>query len=403
MHPLSEQLTTEKMGSNKPTLLMIVSRFPYPLEKGDKLRAYYQIKELSVHYDIALVAVSDQKVLPEHYRQLEQFCVSIHIIPINYVSIAFNVFRCFFNRKPFQVGYFYTFRGQLTINRLVKKIQPKAIYCQLIRVSEYVKNYHFCPKTLDYMDALSMGVERRVKLAPWYTKWLFKSEARRLREYERSIFDYFEHKTIISEQDRALILHPDKQEISSVSNGIDDRFFDVPSCEKKYDLVFVGNLSYAPNIEATSFIVSELLPQNTSLTCLISGATPHPSVVKMCEGSAQLTLQHWIPDIRMAYSEGRIFVAPMLIGTGMQNKLLEAMALGVPCITTSLANNALNAVHGESIYVANTAREFSEAIEALLNDEVLYRKIAENGRNFVREKFEWKNVTQQLVELLGGV
>lgn len=386
--------------SEKPTLLVIVSRFPYPLEKGDKLRAYYQLKELSVQYNVSLIAISSKKIDPDHLQQLAPFCTEIHIIRITFLSIALNVFRCFFNRNPFQVGYFYSFRGHLKVNRLLERIRPDAIYCQLIRVSEYVKNYHLCPKTLDYMDALSMGVERRIALVPWYEKWLFKSEAKRLREYERSIFDYFEHKTIISKQDRELILHPDKSQIKSIPNGIDARFFDTPSCEKKYDLVFVGNLSYAPNIEASSFIFSQILAKNTSLTCLISGATPHPSIVKMSEKSSQLTLQYWIPDIRTAYSEGKIFVAPMFIGTGMQNKLLEAMALGIPCVTTDLANNALNAIHEESIYVANTPDEFLEAIERLLHDEILYRKIAANGRSFVKELFEWKNVTQPLTGLL---
>ena len=100
------------------------------------------------------------------------------------------------------------------------------------------------PKTLDYMDALSAGILRRVDRQPFYKKWLFKIEANRLLKYEQSIFDFFEHRTIISDQDRQLIAHPDKDKILCVPNGIDKSFFENVERPEKFDFVFVGNMSY---------------------------------------------------------------------------------------------------------------------------------------------------------------
>jgi glycosyltransferase involved in cell wall biosynthesis len=162
----------------------------------------------------------------------------------------------------------------------LEEFQPDFIYCQLIRAAEYVKNYHSCPKTLDYMDALSMGIERRILKTPWYYRFIFKIEARRLKLYERSIFDYFEVKTIISEQDKQLILHPDKQNIQVIPNGIDSHFFESLSIQASNDLVFVGNLNYPPNIEAIDFIINELLPKNSNFRYLISGANPSQILIK---------------------------------------------------------------------------------------------------------------------------
>ena len=384
----------------KPKLVVIVSRFPYPLEKGDKLRAFYQIKELSKDFRISLIAISKQKVPTDSIEKLNKYCESINIIKISNWTIFWNLSLCIVNNKPFQVGYFYSFKGHLKIKQLLNNIEPNYIYCQLIRTSEYVKNYHKCPKTIDYMDALSMGIERRISKSPWYSKWLFKSEARRLRIYERSIFDYFETKTIISEQDKEYISHPQKSKIVCIANGIDSSFFEEQNHTAEFDLVFVGNLSYAPNIEAVDYIANQLLPKNIKLTCLISGASARSSVQKTCNSNQQITLQGWVTDIRTTYCRGRIFIAPMMIGTGMQNKLLEAMALGVPCITTSLANNAIKAIHRESIYVANTAIEFQEAIEILTTNNELYQRIAQQGKEFVLKNYNWEKATSVLKETI---
>jgi glycosyltransferase involved in cell wall biosynthesis len=252
------------------------------------------------------------------------------------------------------------------------------------------------------MDALSKGIERRIDKTPWYAKWVFRSEAKRLKNYERVIFDYFEHKTIISDQDREFILHPNRNEIVSIPNGIDERFFDFTKPPARYDLVFIGNLSYAPNVEAVEYIATELLTKNKQLTCLISGATPHSTIQKIARSNVKIELQGWIDDIREAYVSGKIFIAPMMIGTGMQNKLLEAMALGIPCITTTLANNAIEAVHNEHILVANTTDEFLAAINDLLTDQELYKRIATNGQAYIRENYSWKKSTQELAALISS-
>ena len=380
--------------------MVILPRFPFPLEKGDKLRAYYQLRELSEKYAITLVAISDHHIDRSMIDRVAVFCDSIHIIRINPFSILWNLFLCLFSDKPFQVGYFFSAKGKKLVRSLLESNKPKHIYCQLIRTSEYIKDIYDIPKTLDYMDTLSMGIERRIDKAPWYKKWLFREEARRLKQYERTVFDYFDNRTIISEQDRELIPHPERSGISCIPNGIDEQFFHPPSIDKEFDLVFVGNLSYPPNIEAVEYISEKVLSADRSLTCLISGATPHPKVVRICRNNPNFTLSGWVEDIRVSYCKGKIFIAPMLIGTGMQNKLLEAMALGIPCITTSLANNGINGKHRESVLVADSPEEFVDAIHELMNDHDLYRALVDNGRELVRERYSWKKTTEDLIRLI---
>ncbi len=376
---------------------MIVSRFPYPLDKGDKLRAYYQLRELSKTHCVTLVALTDVKVDGTALKHVEEFCEQLRIIPLTQLSKISQMALCIFSNLPFQVGYFYSNRANRIIKQLIKENDFKIVYNQLIRTAEYTKNIHHVPKVIDYMDALSMGIKRRIELQPLYKKWLFKSEARRLVKYEREIFDYFEHATIISEQDKKLIQHPDARHIACIPNGIDESFFNYPSQQKDVELVFTGNLSYPPNIEASKYLVEQLLPSFPGCKLLISGSSPAPAVKELANSTVELT--GWVDDIRSSYARGKLFVAPMFIGTGMQNKLLEAMAMGLPCITTSLANDAIKGIHGTHIFVADTRDEFIQTIQELLENEELRTEIGQNAKDYVQQNFSWEVSTRKLVGL----
>lgn len=379
---------------------MIVSRFPYPLDKGDKLRAFYQLRELSPRFDITLVALTEREVSKSDLKKVENYCEKIEIIHLTWFYKVTQMFLCLFSQKPFQVGYFLNQKAKNKINSLVKQREFKHIYNQLIRTTEYTKSIHHIPKTLDYMDALSVGIKRRIDLQPFYKKWIFKIEAKRLVQYEREIFDYFENKTIISEQDKQLIQHPESNQIECIPNGIDERFFQFEPITKDVDLVFVGNMNYPPNIEAITYIYNELLPELKDVKLLISGASPAKAIHQIANNNPNIELTGWVDDIRTSYARGKIFIAPMFIGTGMQNKLLEAMAMGLPCITTPLANNAIKAEHQINILVAETKEAFIQHIRELLSNEALRNSIGTNARSFIKENYSWETATEKLVDMM---
>ncbi|WP_107037531.1 glycosyltransferase [Brumimicrobium mesophilum] len=381
-------------------LVVITSRFPFPLEKGDKLRAYHQIKELSKHFEVHLISTSEIKVEEDHIQELNPYCKSINIFPISILQKVWGAGTKLFNRKPIQVGYFHHYSIQLKINKLLSEIKPDHIYCQLVRSSEYVKNYHDCPKTIDYMDALSKGLERRSLNAKRLSKFVFESEYKRLMNYENSIFEYFEHHTIISKQDKQYIFHKNRDEIVIIPNGVDDSFLEIKNQHPKtVDLVFIGNMSYPPNVTASQFIVNDILPLlSNNLKVKIAGSNPSKEVMKLANTQVEIT--GYVDDIKEAYRSAKIFVAPMFLGTGLQNKLLEAMALGIPCITTSMANNALGAKPEKEILIADSAESFANQIKRLQDNPELYQLILENGRTFIMENYEWSKVTDKLIQLI---
>ncbi len=382
-------------------LFFILPRVPYPTEKGDKLRAFHQIKQLSKHHEIILCALNDGDLHEDAIPVLKKYVKALHIIPISKISIAYNLIKTLFSKKPLQVGYFYNASSAAIIHKLIEKYQPDHLFCQLIRVAEYVKGIPI-PKTLDYQDVFSKGVERRIAASPFYLKPFLKIEYNRLIRYEHDAFEAFDNKIIISAPDRDLIPHPDREKIVVVANGVDSDFFRPVEAPKHYDLVFTGNMGYPPNIKSAEFLVNEILPKvlhhKPGLRLLIAGANPHLRVMVL--KSPQVDVSGWVPDMRECYASARIFIAPMQIGTGLQNKLLEAMAMKIPCITSNLAFQALNARAGEDILVANTIDDYVSHILMLLGNPETAAKIAQNGFDFAHRNFNWETETEKINQLI---
>lgn len=385
-------------------LFILLSRIPWPLEKGDKLRAYHHIKVLSKSHQIVLVCLSDSKPHPEAHQNLAPYCEEIHFIHLSKLGIAMNLLKTFFNDKPFQVNYFHQKSAQKQIDALMAQHMPKHLFVQLIRTAEYVKKYHIIPSTFDYMDAFSTGAKRRVEKAFPLFKSIIGMEARRLKRYEKLVFNKFTHKTIISTTDRELIEHPEKNLIHILPNGVDFTHFQAdPQIEKSFELVFTGNMSYPPNVKAAHYLAEQVMPllweKRPKARLLIAGATPHPSVKRLANDKIEVS--GWMDQITDAYNCAQVFIAPMEIGTGMQNKILEAMAMQIPCITSPLAGNAIGGTHFENLLLANTPQQYVDHIEDLLTNETTYQKIVANAYAFVHKQFNWEANSEILLQLIG--
>lgn len=381
-------------------ILFVLSRVPYPLEKGDKLRAFHLIRELSARHEVLLFCLADTKTDKRAEGQLKKYCTEVYIHRIPTISKLFNLGKAVFSNKPFQVAYFHSASAQKKFDAFIDAHLPQHIFCQLIRTVEYVKNYRTIPKTLDYMDAFSTGMSRMAGKANWPKKMLMQIEFKRLKYYEQFAAPLFKNHTIISEQDRDC-LDVDAN-IHVLPNGIDPIFFKPAITEKTREILFTGNMSYRPNIESARFLAMEVMPLvwNTmpNVRVTIAGAKPSPQVTALASEKIEVT--GWVDDIASVYAGSRLFVAPMLINSGLQNKLLEAMACGIPCITTTLANNALKAIPNEHIFIADDKVTFAQRIiDALANTDHA-QAVALKGQSYVLENYSWQREANRLEALI---
>lgn len=382
-------------------VLVCLSRFPYPLNKGDKLRAFYQIKELAKEHEVYLFCFNRTKVSQSDLEILKQYCKEIHIEKLFLVSQCFSLFKSFFTSLPLQVAFFTTKKVKRSFFLFSKKVKADVSYFQFVRTAEYAKQINGkC--VLDFQDCLSVNMERRAMKSNRLFKNIFLYEARKLRNYEDTMFDCFNATTIITDIDRDLLSSDRKNEVNIIENGVGDSFLNyTQKKEKKFDVIFSGNMSYAPNVDAARFLINEIMPvvwaKFPETKVVLAGSNPTNYIKSLaCD---RVVITGWVDDMKEYYVQSRIFIAPMRIGTGLQNKLLEAMALSLPCITTPLANSALKSLPDKEILVASDANLLAENIVKLLTDEVLYESIAANGHKFVEENYNWQHSTEKLVKI----
>ncbi|MDB4163534.1 hypothetical protein N9602_06675, partial [Saprospiraceae bacterium] len=167
-------------------LLIISSRFPYPLEKGDKLRLYYQIRELAKWHKITLVSVSDEKASERDKEQLKPFVYSQYHFDITKGVRIYNRLSAILTGLPIQVSQLYDPSIMRVIEKIAKRHHIGHVYCQLPRAAEYARRLDI-PKTIDYMDAFGESMEKRASIYSGFKKKLFSTEAKRMRKYESRI------------------------------------------------------------------------------------------------------------------------------------------------------------------------------------------------------------------------
>ncbi len=382
-------------------LLAITPRFPYPLEKGDKLRAFHQLRALSEDHEVILVALSDASVPAADLAHLEEFCVRVHVITRSRATTLVGLVRAAITGEPLQVGYFRSTAAERQVRRIVADERPDHVYCQLIRTAPYGRDLPV-GSTIDYQDAFSAAARRHAETASLWLRPVLRLEARRVARYEQRARDWFDHQVIISEQDRELLGFAGAEQVQVVANGVDTDFFaPIDPSPDRCDITFVGNMGYPPNVDAAETLVRRIMPlvraQRPHADVLLAGARPARSVQRLA--GAGVEVSGWVDDIRTGYARGRIMVAPLAIGAGQQNKILEAMSMGVPCVTTELVNRAIGAVPGEHVLIGSTPREMADHALALLGDEELHRRLSVAGRAFVSERYSWTAVGQRLGEI----
>lgn len=385
-------------------ILIALSRFPLPTDKGDKLRAWNQIQGLAKKHDIYLFCLSDEPVQAAHFAEVQAICKEIRVFSLKKIKTLFRLLLNIPGSTPFQVAYFNDPVAKKEFSRMWERIQPDVVYCQLARMAEYGKILPASYKVIDYQDAFSKGIQRRMMHENPLKRIVLSMEYERLKKYEAEIFPVFQNHTIISAQDAALIEHEDNSSLHIVPNGVDTEYYMPEPSGKTLDLLFTGNMQYEPNVNCVQYLVKKVFPLLTKelphIQLVVAGKNPARELRKMDSPNMQLT--GWVEDLRTYYRQARIFVAPMQIGIGMQNKILEAMAMGMPVITSSLANNAIGGVHGKNIWIADTPAKVAEGIVYLINNTEHAITIGRNARQLMISGFSWQKQNEKLESVLKG-
>lgn len=301
----------------------------------------------------------------------------------------------------------------LQVSRAIKnykeQVAPDLVFIDGIEMTQYLFEKHTVPHVVDLTDCLTLlfwrtaGIERQLrrKLA-WY------AEAWRLSRWEGFLAQYFPLLLTISEVDRDYVrrLNP-AAHVQAIPNGIDsDYFAPSPMPGNPEILIFSGVMGYGPNEDAAIFFATEILPlvqkQFPNVALFVVGQDPG-SKVRALANTTGVHITGTVEDVRPYFHRAGIYVCPLRYGAGMKNKLLSAMAMGIPVVATSLSLEGIDITPEKDVLVADSPEAFASQVIRLLSQPLLYQQLREQGLAIVREKYSWKKVISQLDDALTSV
>jgi polysaccharide biosynthesis protein PslH len=388
-------------------ILFLTPRFPYPPVKGDTLRAYHQIRLLSREHRITLLSLSEAEVGPEARAHMERICERVEVVPLPRWRVGLNLALGTFSREPLQVRYFASPRYKVALRELLAGETFDLVHVALIRMLPYVWGLREVPVVVDLIDSLALNLSARAEGAAMPWRPLYRLEWGRVRRYERAAAARFPALFVSSETDRAAI--GGRGRVRVVPNGVDTERFAFRPQEGRdpKTLVFTGNMGYAPNEEAVLLFAREVWPllrrDYPQLRFHIVGTNPSAPVRALGAAGEGIEVLGEVPDVAEHLGRATIAVCPMRSGSGIQNKVLEAMSTGTPVVATPIANRGVGAEDGRELLVAEEADQFAEAITRLLGDEGLRAGLANGGRALVERRFRWEEHARALAETYSAV
>ena len=392
-------------------MLFLSLRCPYPPHRGDRIRSYHFIKQLSKQYAITLVYFAESESDIEAVKYLEPFCERVEWVRFHRSFAFMNTGLHCLSRRPLQLHYWYAPQMQRKVNQLLAEERFELIHAQLFRMGQYVTKAQGPAKVLDLCDSLALNLNRRANLDSIPKRFLVKWEEKRVRRYEIDIMKSFDSGTVVAHFDRDYLLKQDNSlNLSIVPMGVDLRYFRPslktdaqssasPIAESSPLLLFTGTMNYFPNADAAAYFCNEIFPhvreQHPKARFYIVGNHPSEQVRRL-EAQDGVVVTGYVPDVRPYFEEASVFVAPLRAGSGIQTKNLEAMAMGVPVVTTSVGAMGLEADVGKELLVADTPLAFAEQVTHLLDNEHLRENIAQTARTRVETDYSWEAIGERL-------
>jgi sugar transferase (PEP-CTERM/EpsH1 system associated) len=377
-------------------ILFVTSRFPHPPFRGDQVRAFHQIRLLSPRHAITLLSFREG-ASPESLSAVAALCKEVQVVELPAWRKAWNLARGLLTGRPVQVALYES----PAMRRLVADRTPghDVVHAQLVRMAPYLQPG--APTVLDLVDALSVNMERRAAHDRGPLRLAARLEARRLRRYEREAVGRARRSAVVSAADREALGSPPGMAV--IPQGVDLALFPFVDGPREADTVmFTGNLGYFVNVDAAVFLAREVWPRvrasRPAATLQLVGDRPAARVRRL-GALPGVRVSGPVADMHTHLARARAAVAPVRTGSGMQNKVLEAMATGTPMVATPLAAAALEARDGEHLLLAEGAEDFAVAVLRLLGDAGLGRRLAASARRLVETRFTLERSVEALERL----
>ena len=393
-------------------LLFLVHRIPYPPNKGDKIRSYNFLKGLSVHYNIHLAAFIDDPEDWQYVAKIEALTFSSLLVNLSPALAKIKSLTALLTHKALSLPYYQSGQVQDWVDKTIaeKNIEKVFIYSSVM--AQYVEKYPQLDVVIDFVDVDSDKWLQYSQKAKWPMNWVYRREAKFLLEYDAYIATVAQMNIFVSEEESLLftgLVDKITHKVTYVNNGVDIVFFDPlkhfvsPYGADHKVIVFTGAMDYWANIDAVMWFVEKVFPQ-IKQSChdakfYIVGSNPAKEVLQLAtlEG---VEVTGRVDDIRPFLLFSNVVVAPLLIARGIQNKILEAMAMGKRIVATPQAVEGIT-LDTQEVYVADEITDFArQVVSDLESTQAAYCSAV--NRDFVTINYSWSASLKRLVQILEG-
>jgi polysaccharide biosynthesis protein PslH len=396
-------------------ILFVANRMPYPPYRGDKLKIYNLMGELIDRHEIHLLTIAENKQDIDSIQPLLQPLGknSKVITRIDYIYrpigiSAFYTLLGAFSQKPFQIAFFQSNKFRKKLKNLLETQQYDAIHVQHIRMAQYFKDIDKSNVILDLPDAFSMYWQRRKEQSTQFLQKIFATiEFKRLHQFEKTMIPQFSKTLVCSKVDQEFLVKSTGVGVELLENGVDvNQFYprtDIEFVEGR--ILFTGNMSYAPNIDALHYFIEEIWPnilsQFPKATFVIAGQKPGSWIQSLA--SDKITVTGFVEDLAHEYAMAHVVISPLRIGAGTQNKVLEALAMDTPVVTTNVGYEGLGLPKDTGALLSMDSLEFSDNVLKLLSDIDFRNDTGKLGGALIRSKFSWEAIALKLETYLQSV
>jgi sugar transferase (PEP-CTERM/EpsH1 system associated) len=386
-----------------------------------RVRPYQLIKALSLKHEISLVALLCDEYEQDMAKDVARYCTGIDLVPLSEWRAYFHCLCALPTTTPLRVAYY---RSSPFVQRLVEVVRTRKIeivHGELIKVVPALKALQSrvgLPVIYDSVDCISSYLQQQHIFASNLLQRTFIGvELKKMRRYEARAVRGFNRVIITSEHDRALLSALNATQgcnggfghVQVVPNGVDTNYFQ-PSLEmgarETDSLVFCAKMDYYPNAQAMLLFCRDVLPliwaQRPQVRLMIVGNNPPPAIRALAEDE-RITVTGYVHDIRPYLGRAAVALAPLLVAAGMQNKVLEALAMATPIVATPASCRALQVKDGVHLLMAEGSSLFARAVLRLLEDRSLAERLQIAGRAYVEAHHSWQHSADLLCSMYHAV
>ncbi len=395
-------------------ILLITDYLPYPPISGDTIRVYNLIKRISQQHEIYLLALFETSALAEDISHLLKFCRQVEVVNHawpNPLACLPDMLLYYLKGWPLELRLLYSQQMADLIRRFTSEAAFDIVQIEHSRLALYRENINpnaQCASVLTFHNVAFDQSERishiEKNLISSIRTWVF---ARQLFKWEPSYAQKFNRCFVVSETERKTLLSRNPRlKIDVIPNGADTKKYQpLEDDHGPLALLFIGSMSYEPCVDGAIYFCKQILPhirkEFQDIQVWIVGADPSPDVIRLADKDTHIT--GYVEDVIPYYRRSRVCVVPLRAGGGTRLKILEAMALGRPVVSTTIGCEGLDVVDGQHLLIADEPQQFAKQTIRLLTDTVLYDSIAGQARELVEEKYDWDVIADQSLEAFNEI